>query len=249
MRLRLFTVSFLAALSAGVAVAAPSVSSPVVPLRVSSVPTPAVTLNRTDARGSYPHVMRPQLDLLPANRGLRAAVVADQERFVARATRQRQGLPRHDRALYRTHLDRRYLSASSVVVSALMPATEEVFSGQHGGDQWLGITVRVPTGRPVSLRDLFRVPSVAVRALASAWKARLRATEPVASPCLRIYASVYAPTLANYRAFALTPRGLAVGMPEVEACYRLVAVIPYASLARYLSPLGRLLVAATRSPR
>src|SRR5437764_1335528 len=67
-------------------------------------------------------------------------------------------------------------------------------------------------------------------------------------PCLRIYPDAYETTAENYRTFALTPRGLAVGAPEVEACYRLVATVPYAVVRPYLSDLGMSLVDGVRSP-
>jgi hypothetical protein len=118
-------------------------------------------------------------------------------------------------------------------VSALLPATREAFPGQPGGDGWLGLTVEVPTGRRVEISNLFGNPDRGVRALAAAWKERIRRTEGRA--CLRIYAVAYTPTVAHYRNFALTPHGIAVGSTEIAACYRLVATVPYTTLRPYFS--------------
>src|SRR2546429_5949289 len=112
------------------------------------------------------------------------------------------------------------MSASTVVVSALLPATREVFPGQSGGDDWLAMTVRVPSGTRVTITDLFKSPDRGLHVLAAAWKARIRRTG--GGPCPHGYREVHAPTARDYRAFALTPTGLAVGTSEVAACYRLV---------------------------
>jgi hypothetical protein len=242
--LRLVGALFVAVVLTGVAEAAP----PIVPLHISPVGIPVVRLPRTTTRGTYPQVTGRSPDVRSVNAALRAAVIADQRRFVARLRKDRQGLPRRDVAIYETGVAARYLSASSAVVSALLPATREAFAGQHGGDGWFGVTVRVPSGDPVGLADLFHDPEAGVRALASAWKARIRATSRGGAACLRLY-SDYAPTLDNYREFALTPRGIAVGINEDEACYRLVATVPYTALAAHLSPLGQTLVTGVRAPR
>jgi hypothetical protein len=224
-------------------------AAPVTPLHALSARTPAVPLARTITRGAYPQVTgRPGPDVTSANAALRAAVIADQRQFVKRLKNERHGLPRRDIAIYETRVADRYLSASSVVVSTLLPVTREAFAGQHGGDGWLGITVRVASGTRVELSDLFLEPSAGVHALASAWKARIRATSRDGAACLRLYPD-YQPTLDNYREFALTPSGIAVGINEDEACYRLVATVPYAAIALHLSPLGRTLVVGVRAPR
>src|SRR5205814_9417512 len=77
-------------------------------------------------------------------------------------------------------------------------------------------------------------------------KARIR--RGPGGACLRIYSDVYEATAENYSAFALTARGIAVGSPEVAACYRLVATVPYRVLRPYLSDLGSSLVDGVRVP-
>jgi hypothetical protein len=221
-------------------------SSAATPLRLAVAPTPPLPVPRYDTRGKYPQVRDGNVDLQAVNAALRKAVVDDQRAYAPYARREKPRTVYREHGVYRTAVDRKLVSASTVVVSALMPATREVFPGQHGGDAWLGVTVRVPSGARVRITDVFANPERGLRALATAAKARIRRTE--AAPCIRAYAVVYGPTAENYRAFALTPNGLAVGFPEVAACYRLLATVPYATLRSHLSSLGARLVDGVRAP-
>jgi hypothetical protein len=231
----------------GVAASVTVAARVVAPLRVTAARTPPVAVNRIQTVGVYPHVAGVRYDLRATNASLDAILRADQRRFAKTARREQRGLPTRDRGLYRTAIDGRYLSASSVVVSALLPVTGEVFPGQPGGDGWLGMTVRVSSGKAVRLSAIFAEPSRGLNALAAAWRAQIRATD--AAPCLRLYARIYSATVPNYRAFALTRHGIAVGTPEAGACNRLVATVPYAEIVQYFNPLGRTLVAGVRAPR
>ena len=215
-------------------------------LTVVEARTPPLRVPHYRTSGTYPQVRGGKLDLRAVNAALRAAVLADQRAYTPYARRERPRLVPRTHGVYRTGVDRRYLSASTVVVSALMPATRELFPGQHDGDGWLAVTVRVPSGRRVTIGDLFARPDRGLRVLAAAWKARIRRTG--GGECLRLYPSVYAPTARNYGAFALTPAGVAVGSPEIAVCYRLVATVPYRLLRPYLSGLGAALVAGVRRP-
>jgi hypothetical protein len=216
-------------------------------LRVVEARTPPLRVPRYRTSGTYPQVRGGRLDLRAVNAALRGAVVADQRSYAPYARREKPQTAYRELGAYRTAVDRRYVSASTVVVSALMPLTREVFPGQHNGDGWLAVTVRVPSGKRVMIGDLFARRDRALRALAAAWKARIRRTDGL--PCLRDYPEAYTPTARNYGAFALMPTGIAVGSPEIEACYRLVATVPYRLLRPFLSPLGKVLVAGVRPPR
>lgn len=236
-------VSVTASLGASLSGAA---AAPVVPLTVVPAHTPLLPVRGYDTSGSYPQV-RGEAGLKTVDAALRRELLTDQRRYASEAGKDQQGRPPNSRGVYSTAIDRRYLSASSVVVSALLPATREAFPGQHGGDGWLGMTVQAPSGRVVAITDLFANPSRGIRALAAAWKARIRQTS--ARPCLRVYAVAYTATAEHYRAFALTHDGIAVGSAEIEACYRLVATVRYAALHRYFSRLGSKLIAGVREAR
>jgi len=62
----------------------------------------------------------------------------------------------------------------------------------------------------------------------------------------------FRPTIQHYRYFALLPRGVEIGFPVGDvgypSCGRLHVSMPYQVLRRYLSPLGRELVAGFRAP-
>jgi WD40-like Beta Propeller Repeat len=107
-----------------------------------------------------PAAHRPSINLRRVNRAIRA-LVEDQRRFAVRARRQ---AAEGQHGVYRTRVMRKYVSASTVVVSALMAATREAFPGQHEGDGWLAITVRVGSGRQVALNEMFARPTRAAGA-------------------------------------------------------------------------------------
>ena len=217
-------------------------------LHVFPTTTPHFPVPRFETAGTYPQVTDGHLSLDAVNAALRAAVLADQRSYAPYARKEKPQIAYTDYGVYRTGIDRNLLSASTVVVSALMPLTRELFPGQHGGDGWLGITVRVPSGIRVTITDLLAHPSDGLRHLATLYIDRLL-RQSGGRECLRLYPGDYSPTVANYRAFALTPRGLAIGTREDTACYRTTATVPYRLLRPYLSKLGIRLVAGVRTPR
>ena len=216
---------------------------PVSALVVVRARTPPLRVAHFRTTGTYPQVV----GLHRVDAGLRRAVLADEHEYARYAHREKPKVGYRAEGVYSTAVDRRLLSASTVVVSTLMPAKRELFPGQNGGDDWLGITVRAPSGVRIVLADLFASPQGGLRVLAAAWRARIGRTS--AAPCLRAYPEAYAARIRNYRASALTPRGVVVGMPEIGACYRLVATVPYRVLRPYLSDLGGALVAGVRTPK
>jgi hypothetical protein len=218
------------------------------PLRLISVPTPRFHVHRYDTSGSIPQVRGGDLDLRRVNAALRGAVLADQRAFAPDARRGAIGTAKRYRGIYRTSVNRRLLSASDAVVSALMPAMKQ-YPGGSLGKGWLAVTARVPSGEPVTITNLFANPPSGLRVLATAWKTRFRRTNPQAWPCVQKRRSAYRPTATNYQYFALTPHGLAIGFWQEEACNRLYATVPYSTLRPYLSKLGSTLVAGVRPAR
>src|SRR5258705_13987329 len=93
-------------------------AAPVVPLTVVPARTPPLPLRGYDTSGIYPQV-RGEAVLEAVNASLRRELVADQRRYASKAGKNRRGLPPDNRGVYSTAIDRGYLSASSVVVSAL----------------------------------------------------------------------------------------------------------------------------------
>jgi uncharacterized protein YecT (DUF1311 family) len=222
-------------------------TQPPTPLTVVAAPTPRFPVPGYDTSGTYPQVRGGGLNPRAVNAALHTAVLADQRAYAPYARKEKPRVQYRQHGVYRTAINRSLVSASTVVVSALLPATREVFPGQNGGDDWLGMTVRVPSGARVRITDLFAKVDQGLRVLATEWKARIRRTD--GAPCPRVYQEQYTPTVEHYRNFALTPGGIAVGVGEVAACYRLVATVPYRVMRPYLSKLGSTLIAGVRRAR
>jgi hypothetical protein len=216
------------------------------PLSITVAPTPPLAVRQYVTEGTFPQ-LPPQvgmgIDARAVNAALRDAVLADQEAYAPVARKWRRIFARdnsvyaHHPGLYATAVDPKLLSASSVVISALLPTTRDRSRGE-GGWGWLTVTVDVRTARRVSLRELLGEPSRAMKALTQAWIEKIRDT-----PCGWNYRSVY-PTAR----FALLPAGVAVAVPAAGACGRGVATVPYHVVQPYLNALGRSLVDGVRSP-
>jgi hypothetical protein len=230
-------------------------SSDASPLSIFAAPTPRLPVRGYKTSGTFPQVRGEKLDLRAVNAGLRAAVLANQRAYLPYARRERRVLDQNHpnpgdfyrTGYYRIIIDHRLMSASTVVVSALLPLQRQAFQGQPGTPGWMSMTVRVPSGEPVGITDLFSRPGVGLGILARAWIAHLPGW---ARGCVTSLFLVEEnrPTAENYGVFALTPEGLAVGVNHYH-CHGLSAVVPYTALRPYLSKLGATLVAGVRPPR
>ena len=175
---------------------------------------------------------------------------------VARAHARRYPPPRmyRDTGIFDMSPRRDLISASTVVVSAMI-AERALLPAGNDGDGWQSVTVPVATGAPIAITDLFARPRQGLRALSTAARKHLLAT----NRCVRDEQRQgfprwgFAPTPHHYRHFALTPSGLAIGfdLADVAApfCGRSVTVVPYAEVRPYLSNLGAKLVAGVRRAR
>jgi hypothetical protein len=236
----------------------------VTPLRVVESPTPPLRVPNYRTSGTYPQVASNRVELKPVNRALRNAVLRAQREY-GELVRRTWGSSMPElfqpnyrySGEYRTLRPLKLISASTVVVSVLVPIRRRA-PGGTGGATWLSITVQVPSGAPVGIRDLFAEPSRGLQALATAVRKKVLSTnsciqasftDPVGA---ELNARGFAPTPRNYRYFALAPTGLAVGFPQDQvggsSCSRVEATVPYAVVRRHLSPLGRKLVAGVRAP-
>jgi hypothetical protein len=238
--------------------------SSVSPLAVVKARTLPLRLPNYRTSGTYPQVSGGQVDLKAVNAALRGAVLSAQRRYAAFVRREyMSSMPQLFRRGYRysgtytTSPRLRLISASTVVVSALIPV-REVLPGGTGGDTWLSVTVQVPSGAPVGLRGLFSQPDRGLRALASAVRRTVLATNSCVRASNRgpgrvINARGFAPTPTNYRYFALTAQGFAVGFPidqvGASSCGSVHATVPYRVVRPFLSNLGQRLVSGVRRPR
>jgi len=152
-------------------------------------------------------------------------------------------------------------SASSVVVSALIPLTGLMPGGNAHGQGWLAVTLRSATGKPVAVEELFADPKSGLAVLAATVESQLVAENPCVKEAVEIpdypdvpsYRSGFSPTPRHYRYFALTPRGLVVGFPIGQVaggiCNRVRTTVAYETLRPHLSALGLRLVDGVRPPR
>ncbi len=234
-------------------------------LRVSYVaipPLPRVLKYQTF--GVLPQVSNPGIDLSAVNAALRKAIIDHQRRYTRSILRFLKEMPDKSpiRGTYEAYvpgpnpsnpgLERDLISASTTVVSAIIPICTRL-SGQNGSCQgFISVTVQVPSGRLVTIDDLFAKPRHGLSALAVAFRKRAAAYGGCFRSFLRIFPEWFFPIEKNYQQFALTRRGLAIGWPGVTAdlgaCNTAVATVPYSVLLPYLSKLGLKLVAGVRQP-
>ena len=149
------------------------------------------------------------------------------------------------------------ISASTTVVSALVPVLE-LYPGGNDGSVWMGFTVRAPGGSPVYLRDILKRPKQAIPAIGVIARSRLAHTDKGVHGELNskmdreFVVRSFAPRAKHGVRWALTPTGFAIGYPvgSVSAVPsgRIAVTIPYWRLGPYLSGQGRELIAGVRWP-
>jgi hypothetical protein len=240
--------------------AVPPASGRPVALRVTEAPTPKLAVPNYRTRGTYPQVAGGRTSLAAVNAALTDVVRSEQRRY-ARIARQNQENfpppPQSGPGLFATNFRARssVISASSVVVSTLIPLTRLLPSG-NDGDTWLSATIRVPSGTAVSVGDLFAVRSRGLRALAAAVRGQVIASNSCVKQSiddLPMLARGFAPTRSNYQYFALTARGMVIGLTQAQVsfppCNRVRTTVPYSKLRANLSPLAKKLIAGVRPPR
>jgi hypothetical protein len=229
------------------------------PLTVTSAPVPPVGLPNYDTSGVYPQVSGGGVALTTINAALRDEILRDQAHY-----RQRE------RKYYGTTLDSGpypgtyhmgfsplLMSASTAVVSTMYPSSE-LFPGGNDGGGWMYLTAPVPSGKPVELVDLFSSPSAGLQAIAGYVERNVVAT----NECVRTeyndttYGGAqtsragFAPTVANYRSFAFTLRGLDIGLGQgqvgAEACSTIRVTVPWSLAGPQLNVTGRRLLNGLR---
>jgi hypothetical protein len=157
---------------------------------------------------------------------------------------------------YQAVPDRRLVSASTVVVSALIRVSAPPPHGNEGA-WWGSVTVDVATGHVVRLGDLFAGVAPALKALARAARRELSANNPCVRGSLADpqghYALGFAPTTVDYQDFALLPTGIAVGFSNDQvsgpACGRVEVTIPYSVVRPFMAKEGIRLMRGVRWPK
>lgn len=231
-----------------------SVSGSTHSLRVVEVKTPRIRWSCTTGivvGGRYPQVLDRDRPLYAVNAALRAAALADEGWLIAGGCPAGPNGPGPAYFSPQPQIESR-ISASSVVVSALIFAASSP-PGANFSYNWTAATIRVGTATPVTITALFRSPRRGIEALAAAARPRLSA-QMAARDCW-VHSPTrtgIAPKASNYRYFALTTTGLAVGFTSdivaPPSCGWFMITVPYRELHPYLSSLGRELIAGVRRP-
>jgi hypothetical protein len=239
-------------------------SANIKPLVVSFVKIPALDVPNYRTSGKYPVVSFSNESVKGVDSALRAAIVTAEQRY-ARFAREaesrwppalRKRLNRYEHGTFQVLPKRRWISASSVVVSALFPVLE-LLPGGNDGETWTSTVVRFPSGQRIRLPDLFKdqhgLAALAYHARKIALIHNRCVRASVRSPITgNISLRGFAPSLTHYRFFALTPSGLAIGFPTGQVgfpgCGRVEVTVPFAILRTYLNATGKVLVAGVRSP-
>lgn len=218
--------------------------------------TPKFPGPRVVAAGRIPQLPGDGVKLTRANEAIRRVVLADETAFL-HFVEWLHPSPKAPLGSYQPEPDVRLISASTVVVSALIP-TWKAPPGD-GEIEWLAFTVDVARGDRVQLRNLFSNASRGLTALAAAARRRLL----LENACVRDsgrdnpvppdeFSRGFRPTVQHYRYFALLPRGVEIGFPVGDVAYptcgRVRVSVPYRVLRPYLSRDGRKLVAGVRPP-
>lgn len=241
---RLLPLVLAAALAvAATTVAAALLARPVRSLTLVGAATPCLPVQGDATSGSYPAVLGVSKGAARANIALRRAVVSDQ---LGLAQSVKRHLVRRGGGIYETAIDPDLVSASTTVVSALIPALKP-YPGGAEGRTWIATTVEAQSGRTIGLAEILGHASLALSRLVRTWESRPRAV--TLSARVARDPAAYTPTLGHYRLFALTPAGLAFGFPQGPDGPRFATVVPYRLVHPYLSRLGRRLVAGVRRPR
>ena len=231
----------------------------VVSLPVLKARTPPVRHCQIKTSGTFPQVSGTGLDLARVNRGIRRALIDDERRFASLVRLHPSNPPpcgaHGPWGEYVTAPKISLVSASSVVVSALIPTTK-IMPGLNRGSEWFSFTVDAKTGQRVRLGALFAHPASGVRTLASAARRQLVRDNLCvrnsvdANPTL---AHGFDPSFNRYRYFALLTGGIAIGFPVDRVggavCGRVDVTVPYSVVRPYLSTLGQRLIRGTRKPR
>jgi hypothetical protein len=236
-------------------------------LAVGRVQTPKFEVRGYTTSGTYPQVSGRGVDLTGVNTALLEAVLEDQAAYAVPAKQMLAEQPwlldNYDGdGVYSTSggtASRRKeerLSASTVVVSYLMPSKRRYPGGTEGAG-WISATVDAQSGEAVDLSDLFASPVKGEAELAQIAKtlaSRSRCierglTDPYAGES---YDKAFLPSSGNYRHFALTTEGLQLGFEQGEVanaiCGRVRILVPYAAVRSLLGPDGQQLVAGVRAP-
>ncbi len=222
---------------------------------ITTTPAPRLAVAAFHTRGVVPQV-KGLHHSAAANAALLAAVTRDEHAFEPRARIQAAAVEQQSMmqgsqpipassVTYAVSPKPAQIVATPVVVSALIPVSR---SSVFQPDDYISATIDMKAGKPVTFDDLFKHPTAARHALARSATAQLFGTVACMKNVPRSYVKGLRPTATDYAVFALLGDGVAIGFGgDQTLCGRQSATVPYAAVQRYLTPLGRRLVAGARA--
>jgi hypothetical protein len=224
-------------------------------LRLTELRTPALRVPGYHTTGTFPQFKAAALNLGIVNAAIRTAVVQAEAQYARWARKELASFSKIGiRPLggnYKTQTERRLISASSRLVSVLIPVTRRIGGGPESQD-WLALTMDVRSGARISLERLFVNPSMAFRTAARYVRGALRSNNCFRSTS-EYWRSGLGPAAANFRSFALTVRGIVFGFSSGQiaaaGCGGFAITVPFDIIKPYLSVIGRQSIAVSRSPR
>jgi hypothetical protein len=230
------------------------------PLTLYQKHLPPIGVSFIHASGQYPQMAGSPSSKV--NRELRNLALREESGFRVAALRSKAFISAKARQIhpggFRISTVPRLLGASTSTLSVLLPVTAFIPLGVVQ-EYWISLTMRMPSGAPVALRDLFAQPTVGLRLLGKAAKRVLLdrnrcVRESRANGAARLASNRgFEPALIEDDAFALTPTGITIGFAEggvaSPSCGRLDVTVPYESVTPYASFLGLQLVSGTRRAR
>ncbi len=225
--------------------------APVSSLTVTEGTLPNIDLTGYSTLGGFPILEGSDPSVMRANKLIYQLIVNSENQFKQNALAQPLPPPTSLAGIYQTGVEPGFISATTVTVSVLISLTARLVGG-NDGDGWLSITIEMATGQIVGISSIFSNPETGLKVLAKAVQdsvlrnnACIRnatsAKDGFGSIALRGFAS----QVDNYKDFALTNTGLAVGFPNgqvgPDGCGKIETTVPYSLLKGYFSPLGNLL--------
>ncbi len=201
--------------------------------------------------GSYPVLVGLNKEINRNNTEIRNTIIEDERSFIS-AVNQQEIINRQagiEPGGYNTYeVSPRGVALANSVLASLLLAKTQAFAGGVTFSDWISITLELSTGMKVAISDLFKDPKIALAVISKRSESILESNNSCFKGSIgmkglsRLFESGLDPKSQNFRDFALTRTGLALGFPQdqiaEDSCGAIEAVIPYRYLRPYLSNLG-----------
>ena len=148
------------------------------PLLLHRSPPPHFQVRGFLTLGSFPQFSSKLADLDKINLALRNAVRSDEATYAPEARKARHAVEAGGHAgtvgIYRVSANPpARISASTRIVSVLLPVGHVAYGGHTGVPGWIALTATVPDARKITLPSMFRDPGGGLRVFAKEWRLHL----------------------------------------------------------------------------